>query len=138
MPATSVIRLRVPGRARPKRHLPWHLPVGATLANCRGRGLSSRAPSTSFADRFMILNRFLPALAVLLLSVLSGCSKNAQPPRDMVASANPLGSTAAVEMLKEGGNGIDGAIAAQRVLGLVEPQSSGLGGGAFLLYWDGR
>jgi len=86
----------------------------------------------------MILSRFLPALAVLLLSVLSGCSKNAQTPRDMVASANPLASAAAVEMLKEGGNAIDAAIAAQLVLGLVEPQSSGLGGGAFLLYWDGR
>src|SRR5690349_12885354 len=138
MPATSVIRLRVPGRARPKHHLPSDLAAGGTLANCRGRGLSSRAPSTSFADRSMIPSRFLPAFAMLLLSVLSGCSKSAETPRDMAATANPLASAAAVEMLKEGGGAIDAAVAAQLVLGLVEPQSSGLGGGAFLLYWDGR
>lgn len=54
----------------------------------------------------------------------------------MVATANPMATRAGYEILREGGNAIDAAIAVQLVLGLVEPQSSGLGGGAFLLYHD--
>ncbi len=55
---------------------------------------------------------------------------------EMVAAANPLAAQAGLEMLHAGGSALDAAIAAQMVLGLVEPQSSGLGGGAFLLYWS--
>lgn len=54
----------------------------------------------------------------------------------MVSSAHPLATEAGLQILREGGNAIDAAVAVQLVLGLVEPQSSGLGGGAFLLYWD--
>ncbi|MCF1504750.1 gamma-glutamyltransferase [Afifella sp. H1R] len=54
----------------------------------------------------------------------------------MVAAANPLAAEAGAEILKGGGSAIDAMVAVQLVLGLVEPQSSGLGGGAFLLYWD--
>ncbi|MFB4391901.1 gamma-glutamyltransferase [Pseudomonas sp. LS_2] len=56
----------------------------------------------------------------------------------MAASANPLASAAGREMLRAGGSAIDAAIAMQAVLTLVEPQSSGIGGGAFILYWDGQ
>lgn len=55
-----------------------------------------------------------------------------------VAAANPLAADAAYQMLKAGGSALDAAIAAQMVLALVEPQSSGIGGGALLLHWDGR
>ena len=58
--------------------------------------------------------------------------------RFMVAAANPLATEAGYEVIRAGGNAIDAAIAMQLVLGLVEPQSSGLGGGAFLLYHDAR
>ena len=58
--------------------------------------------------------------------------------RFMVATANPLATEAGYEILREGGNAADAAVAAQLVLGLVEPQSSGLGGGAFLLYRDAK
>ncbi len=54
----------------------------------------------------------------------------------MVSAANPLAVEAGVEMLKAGGSAVDAAIAVQLVLTLVEPQSSGLGGGAFMLHWD--
>jgi gamma-glutamyltranspeptidase/glutathione hydrolase len=56
----------------------------------------------------------------------------------MVAAANPLAVDAGYQMLKQGGTAIDAAIATQLVLTLVEPQSSGIGGGAFLMYYDGK
>src|SRR5690349_21494118 len=55
-----------------------------------------------------------------------------------VAAANPLATDAGRQVLAAGGTALDAAIAVQMVLGLVEPQSSGLGGGAFLLYYDGK
>ena len=57
-------------------------------------------------------------------------------PRSMVTAANPLAVDAGVRVLKAGGTAVDAAVAIQAVLGLVEPQSSGLGGGAFMLYYD--
>jgi gamma-glutamyltranspeptidase/glutathione hydrolase len=57
--------------------------------------------------------------------------------RRAVVTAHPLASEAALQALREGGSALDAAIAAQLVLALVEPQSSGLGGGAFLMHWDG-
>lgn len=54
----------------------------------------------------------------------------------MISTANPVASEAGAAVLRSGGNAIDAMVAVQLVLGLVEPQSSGLGGGAFLVYWD--
>ena len=94
----------------------------------------------------------------LLLFVLAGCA-SAGPPSPlvservtppvieakpagawragaMVAAANPLAVDAGVEVLRAGGSAVDAAIAVQAVLGLVEPQSSGLGGGAFMVHYD--
>jgi len=58
--------------------------------------------------------------------------------RFAVAAANPLATDAGYRILKAGGSAIDAAIAVQMVLSLVEPQSSGIGGGAFLLHYDGH
>ncbi|MFY8121317.1 MAG: gamma-glutamyltransferase [Burkholderiaceae bacterium] len=55
--------------------------------------------------------------------------------RSVVTAANPLAVDAGVEILRAGGTAVDAAIAVQMVLGLVEPQSSGLGGGAFMLHY---
>ena len=54
----------------------------------------------------------------------------------MVAAANPHAVNAGYDVLKDGGSAVDAAIAVQTMLGLTEPQSSGIGGGAFILYWD--
>jgi gamma-glutamyltranspeptidase/glutathione hydrolase len=56
--------------------------------------------------------------------------------RDMVAAAHPLAVDAAVAMLARGGSALDAAIAAQMVLNVVEPQSSGIGGGGFLIHYE--
>ena len=57
--------------------------------------------------------------------------------RFAVAAANPLATEAGYQILRAGGSAMDAAVAVQMVLTLVEPQSSGIGGGAFLLHWDG-
>ena len=92
--------------------------------------------------------------AVVLLLVVAG-NALAQPPapeppsgwtpkhvvsakREMIAAANPLATEAGYRILKRGGSVADAAVATQLVLNLVEPQSSGIGGGAFIVYHDGR
>ncbi|HEX8569540.1 MAG TPA: gamma-glutamyltransferase [Caulobacteraceae bacterium] len=78
------------------------------------------------------------------LAVLSACARPqvepppaaAEAPSAMVAAANPLAVEAGLEVLRAGGNAADAAVAVQAALGLVEPQSSGLGGGGFLMYFD--
>src|SRR5690554_6152010 len=54
----------------------------------------------------------------------------------MVVAANAYAADAGAEIIRQGGNAIDAAVAVQAMLTLVEPQSSGIGGGAFILYWD--
>ncbi len=56
----------------------------------------------------------------------------------MIVTANPLATEAGYKVLEKGGSALDAAVAAQLVLGLVEPQSSGLGGGAFMLHYDAK
>jgi gamma-glutamyltranspeptidase/glutathione hydrolase len=65
----------------------------------------------------------------------AGSGKGVRVPA-IVAAANPVAADAGVEILRKGGNAIDAAVAVQAMLGLVEPQSSGVGGGSFLLYYD--
>jgi gamma-glutamyltranspeptidase/glutathione hydrolase len=57
---------------------------------------------------------------------------------DMVVAANPIAASAGRDVLRQGGSAVDAAIATQLVLNLVEPQSSGIGGGAFLVLWSAK
>ncbi|MDH3241854.1 MAG: gamma-glutamyltransferase [Alphaproteobacteria bacterium] len=68
----------------------------------------------------------------------SGARQAVTAKRHMVASANPIASRVGRDILRKGGSALDAAIAMQAVLTLVEPQSSGIGGGGFLLHFDGK
>ena len=90
-----------------------------------------------------ILRLALLALLAVFLPLRSSADITAgyvQPfaKHDMIAAANPLAAEAGLEMLRAGGSAVDAAIAVQMVLGLVEPESSGIGGGAFLLVYNPR
>jgi gamma-glutamyltranspeptidase/glutathione hydrolase len=89
-----------------------------------------------------------PVLALLMLLGAAPALAQAAPAQDtqpraatrasrqMVAAAHPLAAEAGLAMLRQGGTALDAAIAAQAVLTLVEPQSSGIGGGALLMHWN--
>jgi len=99
----------------------------------------------------MSFRRSLIALLLVLATAAAGCATgtarapapspataHAAPPArgPFVAAANPLAVEAGMKVLRDGGSAVDAAVAVQAVLGLVEPQSSGLGGGGFMMLYD--
>jgi gamma-glutamyltranspeptidase/glutathione hydrolase len=91
-----------------------------------------------------LMKRLIAGLAALM--ALIGAAVQADPvaepaplaPHAMVAAANPLAVNAGLKVLQNGGSAMDAAVAVQMVLALVEPQSSSLAGGAFMVYFDGK
>ena len=89
----------------------------------------------SIATRLVLLASLaLSACATPIASMPTG---QRQANRPFVIAANPLAAAAGIEVLKRGGSAVDAAVAVQAMLSLVEPQSSGVGGGAFMNYYDG-
>src|SRR6185369_10013840 len=93
----------------------------------------------------MTMHMFRKLVAAFALVALPACAATppvaavSQPAAEpFVIAANPLAAEAGLNVLKRGGSAVDAAIAVQAMLSLVEPQSSGVGGGAFLNYYDGR
>jgi gamma-glutamyltranspeptidase/glutathione hydrolase len=88
----------------------------------------------------MSLRTFLtPLIALLSAACATVPQRSVGPARPgFVIAANPLAAQAGMEVIQRGGSAVDAAVAVQAALSLVEPQSSGLGGGAFMTYYDGR
>jgi gamma-glutamyltranspeptidase/glutathione hydrolase len=87
----------------------------------------------------MPLKRILPIIAATVLIVVAAlwlAFGKGTPEPYMVAAANPYAAEAGADILAKGGSAVDAAIAVQAVLTLVEPESSGLAGGAFMLHWS--
>jgi gamma-glutamyltranspeptidase/glutathione hydrolase len=86
------------------------------------------------------------ALPILAAAAMAACTTATSQPlkpvpsssEPFVIAANPLAAQAGANVLRRGGSAVDAAIAVQAMLSLVEPQSSGLGGGAFMKYYDAR
>ena len=95
-------------------------------------GLALIAPFALFAQE--AADAVQPETTISLNSKAAGTPVEAQD--WMIVAANPLASQAGAKVLRRGGTAADAMIAVQTVLGLVEPQSSGLGGGAFLVWYD--
>ena len=96
------------------------------------------------------MKRFVVLMAFAVMAVASPAAAEVSPPEaevsppeavvthtEMVVTANPDATAAGVKVLRQGGTAADAMVAVQAVLGLVEPQSSGLGGGAFMVWYDG-
>ncbi|VWC39042.1 gamma-glutamyltransferase [Burkholderia arboris] len=126
-------RIRPPSR-------PWTLLAAVALVALNAGCTSPSAPSDAVVPVAAASGAAVPLPGVHAPELSSGWTDKPgwTSQHFMIAAANPLATQAGYDMLKAGGTAIDAAIATQMVLALVEPQSSGIGGGAFMLYFDGK
>jgi gamma-glutamyltranspeptidase/glutathione hydrolase len=101
----------------------WRLVLGGSLALVLAFHASEFAPRLHAFEQPEGESGFLPKPLV-------------KAKRHMVVAAHPLAAEAGLAILRQGGSAVDAGIAVQMVLNLVEPQSSGIGGGGYILHWD--
>ncbi len=121
---TSPFASTLSSAARPcwQSHVPMRLALSVLL--------------TLLAAASLPAARAAPAMASAAADRARAPAPRSRHARAMVVAANPLAARAGLDVLRAGGSAADAAVAVQAVLGLVEPQSSGLGGGAFITYYD--
>jgi gamma-glutamyltranspeptidase/glutathione hydrolase len=116
--------------------IPFEHARGAAVVRVLALGVLALGALTFVALVPAALGPAAPATAAPATAAEAAQAEPARAERQMVAVANPLAARAGLEILRDGGTALDAAIAIQMVLNLVEPQSSGLGGGAFLLHFE--
>src|SRR5262249_20029924 len=122
---------------------PWAPLLSAMERTCHS---SWTAPKRAATRRAMHLTqKFAAALAFMSVTAFAATPQpqlatvsRAAATEPFAIAANPLATAAGLNVLKRGGSAVDAAIAIQAMLSLVEPQSSGMGGGAFMTYFDAR
>ena len=107
--------------------------AGAAMAQEAADAVAPEGAAATVAAEFSDIS---PEVAAALQAKAAGTPVQAE--NWMVAAANPHAVAAGTKVLKAGGTAADAMVAVQSVLGLVEPQSSGLGGGAFLVWYDAK
>src|SRR5580658_490593 len=138
-PGTSVIRLLGPGQAWSLMAQTCLYPPGLSIGGFqpgRGKLCWDQKDISAMRTAAALVFSLLVGIGAASAQTAAPVDQAATEPHAMVAAANPLAVAAGVKVLRQGGSAIDAAVAVQAVLGLVEPQSSGLGGGAFMVYYD--